>query len=56
MRDSLSAYSGINLNDFFDYYVFDTVMHHFVISHFEAGENSANIKIQSRTAKNDNLP
>lgn len=56
MRDSLSAYSGINLNDFFDYYVFDTMMHHFVISYFEAGENSADIKIQSRTAKNDNLP
>ncbi len=56
MRDSLSSYSGVNLDDFFNYYVFDTVMHHFVLSHFEAGNNSANVKIQSRTAKNNNLP
>ncbi len=50
MRDRLSSYSGMDLNDFFDYYVFDTVVHHFAISEAVFGDNSAEISIQSRTA------
>ncbi len=55
MRDSLSAYSGIDLTDFFNYYVFDTVLHHFCISRFTPQENSATVQIQSRTLHNDNV-
>ncbi len=32
LRDSLSSYSGIDLTDFFNYYVFDTLTHHFTIN------------------------
>lgn len=49
MRDSLSSYSGIDLTAFFDAYVFDTIMHNFEITHFESEDNSAKVKIRSRT-------
>lgn len=54
LRDSLSSYSGIDLTTFFDYYVFDTLIHHFAISEADFGNNSANIRIQSRTAGDEN--
>ncbi len=56
LRDSLSSYSGIDLNAFFDYYVFDTAMHHFAIRKAEFGECSAQITLHSRTLGADNIP
>ena len=54
LRDSLSSYSGIDLTDFFDYYVFDTITHHFAISEAVFGNNSAEIRIRSRSAVDEN--
>lgn len=54
LRDSLSSYSGIDLTDFFDYYVFDTITHHFAISEAGFGNNSAEIRIRSRSAGDEN--
>ncbi len=56
LRDSLSSYTGIDLTDFFNYYVFDTTLHHFSIKKAVFGNNSAEITITSRSQFNDNLP
>ena len=56
LRDSLSSYSGIDLTDFFNYYVFDTLTHHFAIKSCSFAENSARIKITSRTETDSNSP
>jgi aminopeptidase N len=56
LRDSLSSYSGIDLTDFFNYYVFDTTTHHIAIKSCEFEENSAKIKLTSRTEFDKNSP
>ena len=56
LRDSLSSYSGIDLTDFFSYYVFDTITHHFAIESCSFSENYAKVKITSRTESNSNSP
>jgi aminopeptidase N len=56
LRDSLSSYSGIDLTDFFSYYVFDTITHHFAIESLTFSENSAKVKIFSTTENNYNQP
>ncbi len=56
LRDSLSSYSGINLDAFFEAYVFDTIMHHFAIQRAEFGNNSAKITLNSRTLGADDMP
>lgn len=55
LRDSLSSYTGIDLTDFFNYYVFDTTLHHFAIKNCTFDNNSADVTIASRTQFNDNL-
>lgn len=55
LRDSLSSYTGIDLTDFFNYYVFDTILHHFSIKNATFNNNFAQITIKSRTQFNDNL-
>ncbi len=56
LRDSLSSYSGIDLTDFFNYYVFDTITHHFAIESCSFAENSATVKIISHSEHNYNTP
>ncbi len=56
LRDSLSSYSGIDLTDFFSYYVFDTITHHFAIESCSFLENSAKVKITSHSEHDYNSP
>ena len=56
LRDSLSSYSGIDLTDFFSYYVFDTITHHFAIENCNFEENSAKVKIISHSQHDYNSP
>lgn len=53
MRDSLSSYSNIDLGEFFDFYVFDTIIHHFALSDVEFGEKEASFVLDIRTSSED---